>query len=78
MAINLSQLEEGVILTNNKKLAKKAHMVSVAKLKHKYDYIHDEIGYNYAMPNINAALGYAQIENIDKIIKLKRKLLFKI
>ena len=68
----------GMILTNDKSLAKKArHLVSVAKVKHKYDYIHDEIGYNYAMPNINAALGCAQLENISKIIKFKRKLYLK-
>ena len=65
----------GAILTNNKILAKKArHLVALAKVPHAYNYVHDQIGYNYRMPNINAALGYSQIKRINKILKNKRKL----
>ena len=68
----------GAILTNRKELAHKAeHLISTAKKKHPWEYDHDEVGYNYRMPNINAALGLAQIENIDKLLSLKRKLYHK-
>ena len=67
----------GMIVTNNKNLAKKIkHLTTTAKLKHKWDYVHDEIGYNFRMPNLNAALGLAQFEKIKIFIKAKR-LLFK-
>ncbi len=65
----------GIIVTNNKKLAKKAkHITTTAKVPHKWNYQHDMIGYNYRMPNINAALLCAQLEQLDGIIKNKRKL----
>lgn len=65
----------GAILTNDAKLAKKAkHLTSTAKIPHKWEYIHDEVGYNYRMSNINAALGCAQLEQISKILEAKRKL----
>jgi len=65
----------GAILTNNKNLAKRAkHLTTTAKLPHRWEYIHDEVGYNYRMPNINAALGCAQLEQVDKFIKNKRNL----
>jgi len=65
----------GMILTDNKKLAIKAkHLSSTAKKHHKYKYIHDDIGYNYRMPNINAALGIPQVNRISNILKKKRKL----
>jgi len=65
----------GAILTNCSKLADKArHITTTAKVDHTWKYVHDEIGYNYRMPNINAALGCGQIENLDKIINSKRKL----
>ena len=67
----------GMIVTNNKNLAKKIkHLTTTAKLKHKWDYVHDEVGYNFRMPNLNAALGLAQLEKIKTFIKAKR-LLFK-
>ena len=67
----------GAILTNNKEIAKKAkHLSTTAKLDHKWDYLHDEIGFNYRLPNINAALGCAQLEQLPKLLKSKR-LLFK-
>ena len=65
----------GAILTNNENLAKKAkHLTTTAKLKHKWEYIHDQIGYNYRLPNINAALGCAQMEQLPKYLKYKREL----
>ena len=65
----------GVVLTNNKKLANKIrHLSTTAKLKHGWEFIHDTVGYNYRMPNINAALGLAQIENIKLFLKSKKKL----
>lgn len=68
----------GAILTKNKTLAKKIkHLSTTAKLDHPWNYIHDEIGYNYRMSNLNATLGLAQIKKINKILINKRKL-FKI
>ena len=65
----------GAILTNDKTLAQKAkHITTTAKVPHKYEYIHDEIGYNYRMPNINAALACAQLEQLDEFVDAKRKL----
>ena len=55
-----------MIITNNKKLASAAkHMTTTAKVPHPYNYIHNEIGYNYRLPNLNAALGCAQIEKLS-------------
>ena len=52
----------GAILTNNKLLAKKVkHITTTSKIKHKWEYIHDEIGYNYRLPNLNAAIGCAVV-----------------
>lgn len=63
----------GAITTNNNELAKKAkHITTTAKVNHPYEFHHDDIGYNYRMPNINAALGLAQIEILKKIICTKR------
>ena len=65
----------GMIITNRKRLAKKIkHLTTTAKIKHKWEYIHDEIGYNFRMPNLNAALGLAQIEKIHIFLKAKRTL----
>jgi perosamine synthetase len=63
----------GVVITNNKVFAKKVrHLSTTAKLDHKWEYIHDQIGYNFRMPNLNAALGLAQLENLNFFIKKKR------
>lgn len=68
----------GAILTNDEKLADYAkHLTTTAKIPHKWEYIHDEIGYNYRMPNINAALGCAQLEQLDGFIEKKRRLVVK-
>ena len=65
----------GVVITNKKKLAKKIkHLTTTAKVKHKWNYIHDEIGYNFRMPNVNAALGIAQLEKINIFLKAKKVL----
>lgn len=65
----------GMLLFNDEELARKAkHLTTQAKVPHAWEFIHDEIGYNYRMPNINAALGVAQLEQIDKYLKAKRKL----
>ena len=68
----------GALLTNDESLAKSAkHISSTAKVPHKWRYIHDEIGFNYRLPNINAALGCAQLKKIDKFLDAKRKLFLK-
>jgi len=65
----------GCILTNDEYLAKKAkHLTTTAKVPHKWDFKHDMIGYNYRMPNLNAALLFAQLENLKRFIIDKRKL----
>jgi len=58
----------GMLVTKDNELAKKAkHLTTQAKIPHKWDYKHDEIGYNYRMPNINAALGVAQLESLGLV-----------
>jgi len=65
----------GMIITDDEALAKEAkHLTTTAKVPHSYEYIHDEIGYNYRLPNLNAALGCAQMETLDTILKSKREL----
>ena len=65
----------GMLLFNDEYLAAKAkHLTTQAKVKHPWEFVHDEIGYNYRMPNINAALGLAQLEQIELFLKAKRHL----
>lgn len=65
----------GAILTNDPELARRAkHLTTTAKLTHAWEYRHDEVGYNYRMPNINAALGCAQLEQLPQLLKSKRDL----
>ena len=65
----------GAILTNDPELARRAkHLTTTAKLPHAWEYRHDEVGYNYRMPNINAALGCAQLEQLPQLLESKRKL----
>jgi perosamine synthetase len=65
----------GAILTNDEALARRAkHLTTTAKITHKWEFDHDEIGYNYRMPNINAALGCAQMERLPEKISSKREL----
>ena len=63
----------GCILTNNEELAKKAkHITTTAKEPHKWEYTHDLVGYNYRMPNLNAALIVAQLEQLEGFLRNKR------
>ena len=65
----------GMMLFNDEELAAHAkHLTTQAKVPHRWEFRHDHIGYNYRMPNINAALGCAQLENLDKFIESKRQL----
>ena len=65
----------GAILTNDEELGKFAkHLTTTAKVPHKWLFIHDQIGYNYRLPNINAALGCAQMEELPGFLAAKRKL----
>ena len=64
----------GMLLFQDEKLGKVAkHLTSQAKIPHRWEFVHDHIGYNYRMPNINAALGCAQMENLDHYITDKRE-----
>lgn len=65
----------GVIVTNDEILAKRAkHITTTAKIPHPYEFVHDESGYNFRMPNINAALLCAQLEQLEGFLKNKREL----
>ena len=65
----------GCIVTNNEVLAKKAkHLTTTAKITHKWEYTHNMVGYNYRMPNLNAALLVAQLENLESFLLNKREL----
>jgi perosamine synthetase len=65
----------GAILTNDDELANYAkHLTTTAKVSHPWEFIHDHIGYNYRLPNLNAALGCAQLEQLEKFIEMKREL----
>ena len=67
----------GMIVTDDEDLAKRAkHLTTTAKLSHPTEFIHDEIGYNYRLPGICAALGVAQVEELDSFLKIK-ELIFK-
>ena len=62
----------GMIVTNNLELAHRAkHLTTTAKKPHSYEFFHDELGYNYRLPNLNAALGVAQMEVLPDILKIK-------
>jgi len=63
----------GAIITDDADLAKRArHLSTTAKLPHRWEYVHDEVGYNYRLPNINAALGCAQLEQLPAFLASKR------
>ena len=67
----------GMILTNDDDLAKRAkHITTTAKVPHPYEFFHDEIGYNYRLPNLNAALGCAQVEKLQSILDSKKGIHF--
>jgi perosamine synthetase len=68
----------GCIITNDEALSKRAkHLSSTAKVPHKWEYNHDMVGYNYRMPNLNAALLLAQFENLETFLLNKRELAMK-
>jgi dTDP-4-amino-4,6-dideoxygalactose transaminase len=65
----------GTLLTDDAALARYAkHLTTTAKLAHPWEYQHDEVGYNYRMPNLNAALGCAQLEQLPALLAAKRAL----
>jgi perosamine synthetase len=65
----------GAILTNDDELAARAkHLTTTAKVAHRWEFNHDMIGYNYRLPNINAALGCAQLEQLPVFLAAKRDL----
>lgn len=65
----------GALITNDEIIAKRAkHLTTQAKVPHPWAFVHDEIGYNYRMPNLNAALGCAQLEQLFDFVENKRQL----
>lgn len=65
----------GMIVTNDEEIARQAkHITTTAKIPHPYEFVHDQVGYNYRLPNLNAALGCAQLEQLDGFVKIKRNL----
>jgi perosamine synthetase len=65
----------GMIITDDDELSKRAkHITTTAKVPHPFEFVHDEIGYNYRMPNLNAALGCAQMERLEEFLVVKAQL----
>jgi aminotransferase in exopolysaccharide biosynthesis len=64
----------GMILAGEELAAHAKHLTTTAKKPHPYEYVHDEVGYNYRLPNLNAALGCAQLEQLEQFIEAKRAL----
>lgn len=64
----------GMILAGEALGARAKHITTTAKKAHAYEYVHDEVGYNYRLPNLNAALGCAQLESLEAFIASKREL----
>lgn len=65
----------GMIITDDIDVAKRAkHITTTAKVPHPFEFVHDETGYNYRMPNLNAALGCAQMERLGDFLQSKKKL----
>lgn len=64
----------GMIITNNEHLANRAkHLTTTAKIPHKWEFYHDEVGYNYRLPNLNAAMACAQMESLPFFVENKRQ-----
>lgn len=64
----------GMIITNNEAIAKRAkHLTTTAKRPHKWEFFHEEVGYNYRLPNLNAAMACAQMENLSFFVNNKRQ-----
>jgi perosamine synthetase len=65
----------GAILTHDEELGRRAkHLTTTARVAHRWSFLHDEVGYNYRMPNLNAALGCAQLERLPDVLARKREL----
>ena len=65
----------GAVLTNDTALARRAkHLTTTARTPHRWSFLHDEVGYNYRLPNLNAALGCAQLEQLASFVERKRRL----
>lgn len=65
----------GAVLTNDPLLGRRAkHLTTTARVPHRWSFLHDEVGYNYRLPNINAALGCAQLERLPAMLERKRRL----
>ena len=65
----------GAVLTNDPELARRAkHLTTTARVTDRWNFVHDEVGYNYRMPNLNAALGCAQLEQLPDMLQRKRRL----
>lgn len=65
----------GILLTNDYLISKQAkHLSTTAKTSNNWEYIHDRVGYNYRMPNLNAALGMSQFKKLENILEQKNKL----
>lgn len=65
----------GAIVTDDAELAARLrHLSTTAKIPHRFEFDHDSVGYNYRMPNINAALGVAQLEQLPDLVERQRSL----
>jgi aminotransferase in exopolysaccharide biosynthesis len=64
----------GMVLSDEATGARAKHLTTTAKKPHAYEYVHDEVGYNYRLPNLNAALGCAQLEQLGRFVAIKRTL----
>ncbi|MFO1269929.1 MAG: LegC family aminotransferase [Rubrivivax sp.] len=65
----------GAVLTNDAALGQRAkHLTTTARVPHRWNFLHDEVGYNYRLPNLNAALGCAQLEQLPSFVERKRRL----
>jgi aminotransferase in exopolysaccharide biosynthesis len=64
----------GMLLTDEATGKRAKHLTTTAKIPHPYEFVHDEVGYNYRLPNLNAALGCAQLEQLPAFLESKRAL----
>lgn len=65
----------GMLITNDEELARRAkHITTTAKVPHPFEFVHDEVGYNYRLPNLNAALGCAQMERLPEFLRIKQEI----
>lgn len=64
----------GMVLAGEGLTTQAKHLTTTAKIPHPFEYVHDRVGYNYRMPNLNAALGCAQLEQIERFVASKREL----